>query len=164
MALGRQELVNGRFTHFGPRGSDAKRGSAISRIGQETTVEYIFDWNDLPAASTTNDMVLAIPSGALIERAVLVAVKAATSAASTDALTVNVVRRDGTGAAALVSTTRASLDAVNKTVVGAGAGIGAAVPGISQIAVTAPAYTGGQFKLQVVYRAPAGDNAGVKDF
>lgn len=164
MAKGVQEIVSGRFTHFGPRGQDAKRGAATSRVGQVTEVEYTFDWNDLPAASATNDMVLTIPAGAIIERAVLVALTAATSAASTDAFAVNAVRPDGTGSTSLVATTRASLDAANKTVVGAGAGLNASLAGKTHIQVTAASYTGGKFKLNLEYRAPAADAAGVKTY
>lgn len=164
MAKGLQEIVGGRFTHYGARGQDAKRGAATSRVGQVTEVEYTFDWNDLPAASASNDMVLTIPQGAIIERAVLVALTAATSAASTDALAVDAVRPDGTGATSLVATTRASLDAANKTVIGAGAGLNAALAGKTHIRVTASAYAGGKFKLNLEYRAPVADAAGVKTY
>lgn len=164
MAKGTQEIVGGRFTHYGARGQDAKRGLATSRIGQVTELEYVFDWNDLPTNSATNEMVLTIPSGAIIERAVLVALKAATSAASTDVAAVDAVRPDGTGSTSLISTTRASLDAVNKTVVGAGAGLNASLAGKTQIKVSLSSYTGGQFKLNLEYRAPAADAAGVKTY
>lgn len=162
MAKGNQELVNGRFTHFGARGQDAKRGEATSRIGSVTELEYVFDWNDLPTFSASNEMVATIPAGSIIERVVLVALKAGTSAASTDAVAVNAVRPAGSGSTSLLATTRASLDAVNKTVVGAGAGLNASLAGPTQIQVTAAAFTGGLFKLNVEYRAPAADVAGVK--
>lgn len=164
MAKGTQELVNGRFTHYGARGQDAKRGMATSRVGQVTELEYVFDWNDLPTFSATNEMVFSIPSGAIIERVVLVALSAANSAASTDVAAVNAVRKDGTGSTSLLSTTRASLDAVNKTVVGAGAGLNASLAGVTQIQVTLASYTAGKFKLNVEYRAPAADAAGVKTY
>lgn len=164
MAKGTQEIVGGRFTHYGARGQDAKRGAATSRVGQVTEIEYVFDFNDLPTFSATNEMVLSIPSGAIIERAVLVALTAANSAAGTDALAVNAVRKDGTGSTSLVATTRAALDAANKTVVGAGAGLNASLAGVTQIQVTAAGYTAGKFKLNLEYRAPAADAAGVKTF
>lgn len=164
MAKGTQEIVGGRFTHYGARSQDAKRGAATSRVGQVTEVEYVFDWNDLPLPSATNEMVLTIPSGAIIERAVLVALTAGTSAASTDTFVVNAVRPDGTGGTALLSTTRASLDAVNKTVVGAGAGLNASLAGKTHVQVVAAAFTGGKYKLNLEYRAPAGDAAGVKTY
>lgn len=164
MAKGTQELVNGRFTHYGPRGTDAKRGSATSRVGQVTELEYIFDWNDLPTNSTNNEMVFTIPTGSIIERVVLVALTAATSAASTDALAVNAVRPDGTGSTSLLATTRASLDAQYKTVIGAGAGLNAVLAGKTQVQVTASAYTGGKFQLDVAYRAPVADAAGVDTY
>lgn len=164
MAKGTQELVNGRFTHFGPRGQDSKRGSAVSRVGGVTELEYVFDWNDLPTNSATNDMVITIPQGAIIERAVLVALTAGTSAASTDAVAVNAVRPDGTGSTSLIATTRASLDAANKTVIGAGAGLNVPLAGKTHIVVTAAAFTGGKFKLDLEYRAPAADAAGVKTY
>ena len=164
MAKGTQEYVNGRFTHFGPRGQDAKRGHATSRVGQVTEAQYVFDWNDLPAASAVNDMVLTIPSGSIVERVVLVALTAGTSAASTDTFVVEAVRPDGTGATTLLSTTRASLDAVNKTVVGAGAGLNASLAGKTHLKVTAAAFTGGKYQLDVEYRAPVADAAGVKTY
>lgn len=164
MAKGNQEVVGGRFTHYGPRGGDEKRGTPTSRVGQVTEASYVFDWNDLPAASTTNEMVLTIPAGALVERVVLVALTAATSAASTDVLAVDAVRPDGTGSTSLLSTTRASLDVALKTVIGAGAGLNVALAGKTHIKVTASAYTGGKFQLDVAYRAPVADAAGVKTF
>lgn len=164
MAKGTQEFTGGRFTHYGARGLDAKRGEATSRIGSATELEYVFDWNDVPTFNTTNDMIAAIPAGSIIERVVLVAVGAATSAASTDTFVVNAVRKDGTGGTVLLSTTRASLDALNKTVVGAGAGLNASLAGVTQIQVVPTAYTGGKFKLNLQYRAPAGDNAGVETY
>lgn len=164
MAKGTQEIVGGRFTHYGARGQDAKRGLATSRIGQVTELEYVFDYNDLPTYSATNEMVLSIPSGAIIERAVLVALTAANSAAGTDALAVNAVRKDGSGSTSLLATTRASLASANATVVGAGAGLNAALAGVTQIQVTAASYTAGKFKLNLEYRAPAADAAGVKTY
>ena len=164
MAKGNQELVGGRFTHYGARGQDAKRGEAVSRIGSVTELEYVFDWNDLPAASAVNEMVATIPAGSIIERAVLVALTAATSAASSDAFAVNALRPNGTGSTSLVATTRASLDAANKAVVGAGAGLNASLAGPTQIQVTAAAFTGGKFKLNLEYRAPVADAAGVKTY
>ena len=164
MAKGTQEIVGGRFTHYGARGQDAKRGAATSRVGPVTGVEYVFDWNDLPASSNTNDMVLTIPAGAVIERAVLYVLKAGTSAASTDTFVVNTVTTAGTGPVVLVSTTRASLDAVGKAVVGAGAGVNAATTTKVQINAVAAAFTGGQFKLILEYRTPVDDAAGVKTY
>lgn len=165
MAKGVQELVNGRFTHFGPRGQDMKRGAATSRVGQVTEAEYVFDYNDLPAPSATNDMVLTIPQGSIIERCVLVALTAGNSSgAPTDTFVVNAVRPDGTGSTQLLSTTRASLDAANKTVVGAGAGLNASLAGKTHIQVVAALFTAGKYKLNIEYRAPAADAAGVKTY
>jgi hypothetical protein len=164
MAKGNQELVGGRFTHYGARGQDAKRGEAVSRIGSVTELEYVFDWSDVPTFSTVNEMVATIPSGAIIERVVLVALRAGTSAASTDTFVVNATRSNGTGGTVLLSTTRASLDAVNKTVVGAGAGLNVQLAGTTHIQVVPTAFTGGLFKLNVEYRAPVADAAGVKTY
>ena len=164
MAKGTQEIVGGRFTHYGARGQDAKYGAATSRVGQVTEIEHVFDWNDLPTFSATNEMWISIPSGAIVERAVLVALTAATSAASTDVAAVNAVRKDGTGSTSLLSTTRASLDAANKTVVGAGAGLNVPLAGVTQIQVTLASYTGGKFKLNLSYRAATADVAGVKTY
>lgn len=164
MAKGTQEIVGGRFTHYGARSQDAKRGNATSRVGQVTEAEYVFDWNDLPSASNTNEMVLTIPAGSIIERAVVTVLKAGNSAATTDTFVVNTVTTTGTGPVALLSTTRASLDAVGKGVVGAGAGLNVAVTTKVQVNVVAAAFTAGQFKLNIEYRAPAADAAGVKTY
>jgi hypothetical protein len=164
MAKGNQELVGGRFTHYGARGQDAKRGEAVSRVGSVTELEYVFDWNDVPTFSATNEMIATIPSGSIIERVVLVSIGAGTSAASTDAFVVNAVRPAGTGGTVLLSTTRASIDAVNKAVIGAGAGLNVSLAGATHIQVVPTAFTGGKFKLNVEYRAPAGDSAGVKTY
>lgn len=158
---GNLEAVNGRQTHYGPRGQDQRRGVATSRVGQVTEAQYTFDWDVLPTNSAVNEMVLTIPTGAIIERVVLVAVNAANSAAGTDALAVNAVRPDGTGSTSLLATTRASLQTANSTVIGAGAGLNTPLAGRTQIQVTtAPAFTAGRFVLDVAYRAPAADSAG----
>lgn len=157
---GNLEAVNGRQTHYGPRGQDQRRGVATSRVGQVTEVQYTFDWDVLPTHSATNEMFLTIPQGAIIERVVLVAVTAANSAAGTDALAVNAVRPDGTGSTSLLATTRASLATANATVIGAGAGLNTPLAGRTQIQVTAASYTAGRFVLDVAYRAPAADSAG----
>jgi hypothetical protein len=165
MAKGSQEVVGGRFTHYGARGQDSKRGAATSRVGQVTEVEYVFDFNDLPLPSATNEMVVTIPSGAIIERAVLVALTAGNSSgASTDTFVINATRPDASGGTVLLSTTRASLDAINKTVVGAGAGLNASLAGKTQIQVVAALFTAGKYKLNLEYRAPVADAAGVKTY
>lgn len=158
MARGNQEITGGRFTHYGPRGLDQKYGAAQSRVGNDTVLEYIFDGDDLPTASETNEMHLTIPAGSLILEAVVFALE---DAAGAGPFVANLVSPDGTGTVALISATVANLEE-GDAVVGAGAGVGTAVADDKQL--VASGVTGGKFKVQVKYRAPSDDAAGVKSY
>lgn len=158
MARGTQEFVGGRFTHYGPRGIDQKYGDAQSRIGNDTILEYVFDGDDLPAASEVNEMVAAIPAGSLVLEAVIFAQE---NAAGAGPLVAALVSPDNTGAVTLISAATSALEA-GDAVLGEGAAIGEATAALKQVRVTG--VTGGKFKLQVKYRAPEADAAGIKTY
>lgn len=161
MALGSQENINGRITHFGPRGQDAKYGAAYSRVDGSTELVYEFDFNDYPAASATNEMVVSIPASALVES---VAVHALEAAAGTGPLVIEHVTPANASAVALASVTTANLT-LGAHVLGAGAGVGVSVGAASvrQIRATG-SLTAGKFKVVVKYRAATADAAGVKTY
>lgn len=160
MALGSQEFVGGRFTHFGPRSQDQKYGAAQSRVGNDTALVYEFDWNDRPVANDELELALSIPANSLILEATVTALKAA---AGTGPLVVSTVTPENGSPVELISATTANLNAVGKTVVGAGAGVGAVTAGVRQIRATGT-LTAGKFKVYIKYRAPEGDTAGVKSY
>lgn len=161
MALGSQETVGGRVTHFGPRGQDAKYGAAYSRVDGSTELVYEFDFDDYPAASATNEMVVSIPASALIEQ---VAVHALEAAAGTGPLVIEHVTPANGSAVALASVTTASLTE-GAHVLGAGAGVGVSVGAASVRQIRASGtLTAGKFKVVVKYRAATADAAGVKTY
>lgn len=161
MALGNQEFVGGRFTHFGGRSQDDKYGSQYSRVDGSTELTYTFDFNDYPAASATNELVLSIPASALIEQ---VSVHALEAAAGAGPLVIEHVTPANGSAVALASVTTANLTE-GAHVLGAGAGVGVSVGAASvrQIRATGT-LTAGKFKVVVKYRAAEADTAGVKTY
>lgn len=160
MALGNQEFVGGRFTHFGGRDNGNKYGASYSRVDGSTELVYTFDFDDYPAASETNGMVYCIPEASIIEQ---VAVYAVEAAAGTGPLVVEHVTPANGSAVALASVTTANLTA-GAHVLGAGAGVGVSTgaASIRQIRVTGT-LTAGKFKVVVKYRAPLDDAAGVDE-
>lgn len=164
MALGTQEIVGGRVTHFGPRGQDTKYGAAYSRVDGSTELVYEFDFNDYPAASATNEMVVSIPASALIERVAVHALEAASTAAVSASLVIEHVTPANGSAVALASVNVANLTK-GAHVLGAGAGVGVSVgaDSVRQIRATGD-LTAGKFKVVVKYRAATGDAAGVKTY
>lgn len=161
MALGSQEIVGGRVTHFGPRGQDAKYGAAYSRVDGSTELVYEFDFDDYPAASTTNEMVVSIPASALVESVHVVALEAA---AGIGPLVISHATPAGGSAVELASLTTASLT-LGAHLAGAGAGVGVSVgAGSVRQIVASGSLTAGKFKVVVKYRAAEEDAAGVKTF
>ena len=59
-------LIRNVQNHYGTRGTDLKFGSKIGSVGQIKTAQWVFDWDDLPVAAATNQMVQTIPSGSYI--------------------------------------------------------------------------------------------------
>lgn len=160
MARGTQEITGGRFTHYGPRGQDAKYGQAYSRVDGSTELVYEFDFNDRPAANANLELVKTIPASALIES---VAVHALVAAAGAGPLVVSHVTPANGSAVELASVTTANLTA-GAHVLGAGAGVGVSVgTGVRQIRATGT-LTAGKFKVVVKYRAATADAAGVKTY
>ena len=160
MARGTQEITGGRFTHYGPRGQDAKYGASYSRVDGSSELVYEFDYNDLPAASATNELVRTIPANALIES---VAVHALVAAAGAGPVVVEHVTPANGSAVALASVPTANLTE-GAHVLGAGAGVGVSVgTGVRQIRATGT-LTAGKFKVVVKYRAATADAAGVKTY
>lgn len=166
------ESINGRITKFGPEQHEGKYGRTISRVGQEVTVEYRFDWNALPTEGV-NEMIHTIPSGSYVRSSELVVIKpfAGTDGSSTNPFIVagaytpegGVLDADGLVSVAALT----DVDAANDTVVGAGALVGTALAQDAHVRVAldgASSLTSGQAVLRVRYVAPNAAAAGVKTF
>ena len=65
------ESVDGRQTYFGQLPSKNKFGGAVASQGSEKEHKYTFSYDDMPAVSSGNVMVMGIPAGAKIISAVL---------------------------------------------------------------------------------------------
>lgn len=166
------ESINGRITKFGPEQHEGKYGRTISRVGQEVTVEYRFDWNALPTEGV-NEMIHTIPSGSYVRSSELVVIKpfVGTDGSSTNPFLVagaytpegGLIDADG-----LLSISDISfVDAANDTVVGTGALVGKALAQDTHVRVAldgASSLTSGQAVLRVRYVAPNAAAAGVKTF
>jgi len=73
----------GVLAHYGPRGVDETHGGETAgESGIERVVEYLFDYNDLPAYGATN-LEHVIPAGARVTSAVWETIVAFTSTATT---------------------------------------------------------------------------------
>jgi hypothetical protein len=86
-------LIRGTQTHYGPRTTDLKFGALISSRGQEKSASWVFDFDDLPTASTTDEKVFLIPAGAIILDAYLYVI---TTFATGTAYDIDIVETDAT--------------------------------------------------------------------
>lgn len=88
------QAIRGVLNHFGPRRINSKFGAETPN-SVITTVSWIFDYNDLPDAST-NGLEYSIPANATILSAKLQIITAFTSTSTTTDLTVGLQKADGT--------------------------------------------------------------------
>ena len=88
------QAIRGVLTHFGPRKIDQKTGGEIDNSVIKT-VSWIFDYNNLPDAST-NGLEYQIPANATIVSAELQIITPFTSTSTTTDLTVGLQKADGT--------------------------------------------------------------------
>jgi hypothetical protein len=86
-------LIRNVQNHYGPRSTDLKFGSKVGSTGQVKTAVWTFDYDDLPVASTTNEMIQEIPTGSYILEATFQVITAFASGTSYD---IDIVERDGT--------------------------------------------------------------------
>lgn len=86
-------LIRGVENHYGPRSTDKKFGGVIPGKGLIKQGVWVFDYDDLPAASTTNDMVLTIPANSIILDAYFHVITAFAAGTSYD---IDLVETDGT--------------------------------------------------------------------
>lgn len=85
----------GVLTNYGPRPTDTKYGGETAgESGVLRVVEFVFDYDELPALNTT-DLAQKIPAGALITSASFEFLAAFVSTGSTAALTVGIADDDG---------------------------------------------------------------------
>ena len=86
--------VRGTVNHYGPRDEDMRYGGTNTNRNGEIKVRMVFDYNELPEATTINlDHV--IPSGSTILGANFNVVTAFTSTSTTTDLTVGLADADG---------------------------------------------------------------------
>ena len=65
------ETTGGRQTFYGQLPTKNKFGGKISAAGSVKEIKYTFDYTDMPATDSGNDMVIAIPLGAKVVSAEL---------------------------------------------------------------------------------------------
>jgi len=84
----------GVLAHYGPRGVDETHGGETAgESGIERVVEYLFDYNDLPAYGATN-LEHVIPAGARVIEATFDVLVAFTSTSTTTDLSVGLWQDD----------------------------------------------------------------------
>ena len=88
------QAIRNVLTHFGPRKINSKYGAETDNSVIKT-VSWIFDYNDLPDAST-NGLDYQIPANATIVSAKLQIITPFTSTSTTTDLTVGLQKADGT--------------------------------------------------------------------
>lgn len=148
--------TGGTRKHYGPRTTEDKVPSVIRTASETVEMVVDFNYDDLPAASTNDALVLSIPAGAFIESALLSVKDAWVGGTDID---IGLQQSDGTeidndgiDAAVLTAALTAGAHIVSDGVL-IGASIGAAA---GQIVVAATGvYTAGSAKLTVRYRKAA---------
>ncbi len=166
------ENINGRITKFGPESHEGKFGSTKSRVDDEVVVEYRFDWNGLPAEGV-NEMIHTIPKGAFLRSSELVVTKAfvgSDGSSSNPFITAGLYEPEGTvidadGVLSVAALT--DIDAVNDTIVAAGALVNTAVTEDAQLRVAldgSSSLTAGQAVLRLRYNHGVSTAAGSKTF
>ena len=91
------ENTSGRdvLTHYGNRETDTQYGGETAgESGVLRVLEYVFDYDELPAAGTTN-LQMIIPAGAIVTSATFEVITAFTSTSTTTDLTVGIADADG---------------------------------------------------------------------
>jgi len=89
------ESVGGRQTFFGALPTINKYGEEVASSGLEKELRWTFNYDDLPAADSANDMLLRIPGGKEIVSGKIVVNTAMTG--TTGTLTIGVSEQDGGG-------------------------------------------------------------------
>ena len=89
------ESVGGRQTFFGALPDKNKFGGEIASSGAKKELKFSFDYDSLPAVDADNEMLAALPSGAVITKA---HIKVLTAMAGTSGtLTAGTYQADGGG-------------------------------------------------------------------
>lgn len=94
MALETQ-LIRGVTKNYGTRETNGKYGANHTRLDNIKLAKWVFDYDDLPDADTTNQG-LSIPANSTIVSAKLRIITAFTSTSTTSDLTVGLQQADGT--------------------------------------------------------------------
>lgn len=154
------ESVGGRQTFFGVLPSKNKFGGKIHAAGATKEIRYTFSYDDLPAADSGNEMVVAIPANSKIVGSTL---KIGTAWAGGTSIAVGTAQKDGTvvdadGLHAAILTAALTANAID---VGGGALVGASSgANASVVTVTASGtFTAGDATLVVEYQPLGADAA-----
>lgn len=133
----------GVAVHYGPRKIvDKKYGGLYGHDGPVKTAEWVFTYDDLPAANTF-DLTHAVPANAMIVSAKFEVITAFTSTSTTTDLTVGLIEADGTAIDADGLLTAANLDQtviadVGSLTDGSGALVGDTIGAASGVLVVTP--------------------------
>lgn len=153
--------INAR-NYYGPREIESKFGGEHTSSGLSKTVEWIFDYNDLPDNNSTGEMEVLIPAYAYIKSASIDVITAMTGTSGT--LTVGLQQADGTeidndGIDAAVA--QAALT-IGNTIVCDGALVGADIGAAAGqlVATTGGTVTGGRFRVLIEYVDHKDDGSG----
>lgn len=130
MALETQ-LIRGVTKNFGARETNGKYGSNHTRLDNIKLAKWVFDYDDLPDADTTN-MGLSIPANSTIISAKLRIITAFTSTSTTTDLTVGLQQSDGTeidndGLITAAQATQTTIQVVNSIIDGSSGTPGALI-------------------------------------
>lgn len=138
------ESTDGRnvTTHYGPRVTNEKFGAQYGSKDPVRTVEWTFDYDELPGGSTSN-LEYSIPANARILSAKFEVITAFTSTSTTSDLLVGLEQGDGTaidadGLLAATDLTQTVIANVGSVTTGAGALVGDTIGAAAGELVVAP--------------------------
>jgi len=122
------DAVRGVNSHYGARDVNEKYGGSYTNKGQEKSLTWIFNYDDLPAGGTTN-FEQSIPANATIVSAAFEVITAFTSTSTTTDLLVGLEQADGTdidldGLLTAVQLDQATIAVVGSRYAGTGALVG----------------------------------------
>lgn len=120
-------LKRGVIAHYGPRKTNMRFGG-VKDDGGKRTVNWIFNYDDLPDAAA-HGLDLSIPAGSTIISARLKIITAFTSTSTTTDLNIGLQRADGTeidndGLVTAANATQTTIAVVGSIITGSGALVG----------------------------------------
>lgn len=119
--------IRGVVRHYNTRAIDESRGGAEQSDGRSKTVEYVFDYDNLPTNAQDGQLTRLIPAGCVVESAVLDVIEDFTTSGGTATMDIGLTEPDGTAidADGLVAAAAEADLVAGAHIVGAGALVGA---------------------------------------